>query len=154
MSTQRLPIPGQDNGTWGDILNGFLEVSLNADGTLIPSAVTAAGAGTYSKPSSGIPATDLDSTTQTTIASVASKYTKPAGGIPSSDLTSAVQSNLTAAGTAVQNVNGKTGTSVTLTASDLSALPTSTKLAGLADTSAASAATNNQVLTQIHRSMN
>ncbi|MEJ0073241.1 MAG: hypothetical protein WDN27_04150 [Candidatus Saccharibacteria bacterium] len=32
--TQRLPIPGSDNGTWGDILNGFLQVEHNADGTL------------------------------------------------------------------------------------------------------------------------
>ena len=31
---QRLPIPGQDDGTWGDILNGYLEVEHNADGTL------------------------------------------------------------------------------------------------------------------------
>jgi hypothetical protein len=37
--TQRLPIPGSDNGTWGNILNGFLEVSHNADGTLITSAI-------------------------------------------------------------------------------------------------------------------
>lgn len=41
--TQRLPIPGQDSGTWGDILNGFLEVSLNADGTLSTAAVVNAG---------------------------------------------------------------------------------------------------------------
>ncbi|HUC87633.1 MAG TPA: hypothetical protein VMR95_00605 [Candidatus Binatia bacterium] len=41
--TQRLPIPGEDNGTWGDILNGFLEVSLNADGTIAPAALTQAG---------------------------------------------------------------------------------------------------------------
>jgi hypothetical protein len=40
---QRLPVPGQDNGTWGDILNGFLEVSHNADGTLQAAAVTWAG---------------------------------------------------------------------------------------------------------------
>ncbi|HUC87792.1 MAG TPA: hypothetical protein VMR95_01425 [Candidatus Binatia bacterium] len=40
--TQRLPIPGEDTGTWGDILNGFLEVSLNSDGTLSTSAVTSA----------------------------------------------------------------------------------------------------------------
>jgi hypothetical protein len=39
---QRLPIPGQDDGTWGDILNGFLEVSHNADGSLNTSAVTTA----------------------------------------------------------------------------------------------------------------
>jgi hypothetical protein len=42
--SQRLPIPGQDDGTWGDILNGFLEVSHNQDGTLISSAVSSAGA--------------------------------------------------------------------------------------------------------------
>jgi hypothetical protein len=30
----RLPTPGQDNGTWGDILNDFLSVDHNADGTL------------------------------------------------------------------------------------------------------------------------
>lgn len=39
---QRLPIPGQDDGTWGNILNGFLGVSHNADGTLSPSAVASA----------------------------------------------------------------------------------------------------------------
>ncbi len=42
--TQRLPIPGSDDGTWGSILNGFLSVSLNADGTLNTTAVTTAGA--------------------------------------------------------------------------------------------------------------
>lgn len=30
----RLPIPGQDDGTWGNILNDFLTVELNADGSL------------------------------------------------------------------------------------------------------------------------
>jgi hypothetical protein len=30
----RLPNPGSDNGTWGDILNDFLTVEHNADGTL------------------------------------------------------------------------------------------------------------------------
>jgi hypothetical protein len=30
----RLPIPGSDGGTWGDILNEFLNVEHNADGTL------------------------------------------------------------------------------------------------------------------------
>jgi collagen type VII alpha len=42
VTTQRLPIPGSDDGTWGNILNSFLEVSLNADGTLVPSAVATA----------------------------------------------------------------------------------------------------------------
>ncbi|MEJ0073269.1 MAG: hypothetical protein WDN27_04295 [Candidatus Saccharibacteria bacterium] len=34
MTSQRLPTPGGDNGTWGDILNDFLEVEHNTDGTL------------------------------------------------------------------------------------------------------------------------
>ena len=40
--TARLPVPGQDDGTWGSILNEFLEASLNSDGTLATSAVTSA----------------------------------------------------------------------------------------------------------------
>lgn len=38
----RLPIPGGDSGTWGTILNEFLAVSHNADGTLNSSAVSGA----------------------------------------------------------------------------------------------------------------
>jgi len=34
----RLPQPGADDGTWGDILNDFLQVEHNADGTLKTSA--------------------------------------------------------------------------------------------------------------------
>ena len=30
----RLPVPGSDDGTWGDVLNGFLEVEHNTDGSL------------------------------------------------------------------------------------------------------------------------
>jgi hypothetical protein len=40
----RLPIPGKDNGTWGGILNGFLDVSHNSDGTLQTTALSKAGA--------------------------------------------------------------------------------------------------------------
>jgi hypothetical protein len=40
----RLPIPGGDESTWGQILNDFLGVSHASDGTLTSSAVTAAGA--------------------------------------------------------------------------------------------------------------
>lgn len=36
----RLPIPGQDRDTWGDILNNFLSQSLADDGTLRSSAVS------------------------------------------------------------------------------------------------------------------
>lgn len=34
MSDQRLPIPGQDDGVWGTLLNDFLLVAHNNDGTL------------------------------------------------------------------------------------------------------------------------
>ncbi|HEV2412812.1 MAG TPA: glycosyl hydrolase family 28-related protein [Candidatus Saccharimonadales bacterium] len=61
--TARLPVPGGDSGNWGAILNDFLEVSLNSDGTLLPTALQTAGvvlssgtpsgdlAGTYAAPS-------------------------------------------------------------------------------------------------------
>ena len=29
----RLPVPGSDDGTWGDILNEYLLVEHNSDGT-------------------------------------------------------------------------------------------------------------------------
>jgi hypothetical protein len=40
----RLPVPGSDDGTWGDVLNTFLSVAHNTDGTLSPSALATAGA--------------------------------------------------------------------------------------------------------------
>jgi len=39
----RLPVPGKDDGVWGIILNAFLQVAHNADGTLQSSAVASAG---------------------------------------------------------------------------------------------------------------
>jgi len=39
----RLPVPGGDQGTWGNVLNDYLSVSLNSDGTL-KDAATIAGA--------------------------------------------------------------------------------------------------------------
>lgn len=36
----RLPQPGSDSGKWGDILNEYLQQTLNNDGTLKPGAVT------------------------------------------------------------------------------------------------------------------
>ena len=30
----RLPVPGSDDGTWGDLLNEFLAVEHNSDGTI------------------------------------------------------------------------------------------------------------------------
>jgi hypothetical protein len=86
--SQRLPTPGSDDGTWGDILNAYLEVSHANDGTLNAGVVTN---------------TQLDSPTQTAISSIAGKYTKPGGGIPASDLASAVQTSLGKADTSLQS---------------------------------------------------
>ena len=60
------------------------------------------GAGTYSKPSGGVPKTDLASAVQTSLGKADTAYQKPSGGIPSTDMAQAVQTALTAAGTAVQ----------------------------------------------------
>jgi hypothetical protein len=134
--TQRLPTPGSDTGDWGDILNSFLEVSLASDGTLNSntvgssqlatnavattniqaSAVTASNiangaVGTNQLASNAVTNAQLDTPTQTTLASVANKYTLPNGGIPYTDLagnipasslSTAVQTNLSSAATAIQ----------------------------------------------------
>jgi hypothetical protein len=44
MVASRLPVPGSDAGDWGTILNAFLGVSHNSDGTLQSSALQQAGA--------------------------------------------------------------------------------------------------------------
>lgn len=46
----RLPIPGEDSNTWGDILNDYLRVSHNADGTIKQSALTQGPAGAVGPP--------------------------------------------------------------------------------------------------------
>jgi hypothetical protein len=88
----RLPNPGSDDDTWGIILNTFLSVSHNPNGTLETSALTQAGA--------------------------------------------------------VTSLNGQTPTAgnLLISAGTVGALPTSTKLAGLADTSSVASATDGQVL--------
>ena len=53
-NSTRLPTPGSDDNSWGDILNDFLQVSHNSDGTLKSSALTAAGGGTVASPTSNV----------------------------------------------------------------------------------------------------
>jgi len=85
----RLPVPGSDDNVWGNILNDFLSVEFNLDGTLRPTG------------------------------SLGQKYSKPVGGIPETDLATGVQSKLNAvASGGVTSVNGHTGF-VTLTTGDL-----------------------------------
>ena len=81
------------------------------------------GAGTYSKPSGGIPSSDMTSSVQTSLGKADSAYQKPSGGIPSTDMSSAVQTSLGKADSALQtapvtSVNTKTG-AVTLGAGDI-----------------------------------
>jgi hypothetical protein len=131
--TQRLPVPGGDDGDWGDILNGFLGLSLASDGTLNPiivgtSQLQTGAVTTTTIANNAVTNTQLDSATQTSLAQAASAYVKPSGGIPSTDLSSAVQAAITAANSSVQTVNGKSPTSgaVILAASDVGALTEST----------------------------
>lgn len=60
----RLPVPGSDHGSWGQILNDFLLVAHNPDGT---SKLAEIVADKYMKPPGGIPETDLSGTLQSKI---------------------------------------------------------------------------------------
>jgi len=108
----RLPIPGQDKGVWGSILNDYLSQSLSSTGSLNPNVVTAdqiaPGSISDTEIADGtITSLKLDTTTQTTIEK---------------------------ATTSVQSINNKFPTSgaVTLVASDVGA---PTTLAGDTDVS-------------------
>ncbi len=61
-----------------------------------------AGKGTYSKPSGGIPKSDLADGVQGSLDAADSAYQKPSTGIPKTDLASAVQTSLGKADTAYQ----------------------------------------------------
>jgi hypothetical protein len=136
----RLPIPGSDSGDWGTILNTFLDVSLynNVNNATDPDngTLNSGVVGTAQIQNNAVTNTQLDSSTQTILSSVASKYVKPGGGIPYTDLagnipssllSSAVQTNLTSASTALQS-------SYTLSGGDLTgtiASPTVSKIKGV-----------------------
>jgi hypothetical protein len=82
----RLPIPGSDISNWGDILNAFLRVEHNEDGSLKLAAT------------------------------VANKYTQPAGGIPAAHLADDVQASLARADASVSGLqNLQTATNSALT---------------------------------------
>jgi len=91
----RLPQPGSDDGVWGNILNDFLSVAHNNDGTLQDNIITDANIAT----GAAITRTKLDASTQASL-------NKADTALQSSPVTS---------------VNSKTG-AVSLTASDLGAI--------------------------------
>lgn len=135
----------------------------------IASAVAGTDYGTYSKPVSGIPKTDMASDVQTSLGKAdtalqtapvtsvnnktgavtlnasdvgAGTYSKPSGGIPSTDMSSEVQTSLGKADTALQtapvtSVNTKTG-AVVLTPSDIGAGTYSKPSGGIPKTDLAS----------------
>jgi lysophospholipase L1-like esterase len=82
----RLPQPGKDAGEWGTILNHFLSVEHAADGSL--------------KKATDI--TTAKSTADQALSAATAAYTKPGTGIPATDLSSSVQTSLTKADTALQ----------------------------------------------------
>ncbi len=77
----RLPRPGSDDGQWGAILNDFLAVEHNTDGSLKRAVVITSA---YQKPQNGIPVSDLDATVQ---ASLANADTAASGTAPDASTT-------------------------------------------------------------------
>lgn len=73
----RLPIPGQDAGDWGDLLNEYLQVEHNADGTLKKASEITAATDT---------ANNAQATATQAQTALTAKYTKPSTGIPTSDI--------------------------------------------------------------------
>ena len=78
--------------TFNDTATGLIIYSVGDDGYTTSTTVTLTGF--YTKPSGGIPSTDLASAVQTSLGKADTAYQKPSGGIPSTDLASAVQSAL------------------------------------------------------------
>lgn len=101
----RLPVPGSDNGTWGDVLNDFLSVEHNSDGSLKARTDNTF----YQKPGTGIPSSDLTAAVQTSLGK-ANTALQPANNL--SDLANAGTSrtNLGLGNAATKNTGTTSGT--------------------------------------------
>ena len=86
----------------------------------------------YQKPSDGIPSTDMASAVQTSLGKADSAYQKPQSGIPSTDLASAVQTSLGKADTALQSSDIDSTLTVTGKAAD--AKKTGDEISGIKNT--------------------
>ena len=69
------------------------------------------GLGTYSKPSGGIPKTDLASAVQTSLGKADTAYQKPSGGIPASDIASGAIPSAASSGTPAMDGTAARGSS-------------------------------------------
>jgi hypothetical protein len=63
----RLPVPGSDNGVWGTILNDFLNVAHNTDGSIKSGAVTKADVGLSNVDNTSDAAKPVSTATQTAL---------------------------------------------------------------------------------------
>ena len=114
----RLPVVGGDRDNWGVVLNDYLSVEHNPDGTL---------------------KLRTDGSLSDGIAD---------GSVTASKLSPTVNSYLASAQTAVQSVNGETGQAITLTAADISGAVQSSQLgavSGVATLDGSSKLTSSQV---------
>ncbi len=101
----RLPQPGGDDGTWGQILNDFLDASHNTDGTLKPSSVASASPVTSVNTKTGaVVLTAADVGAPTTLATLTDVNT--AGVTDTQVLTYSQSSGKWIAGTASSGVIG------------------------------------------------
>jgi hypothetical protein len=75
--THRLPTPGSDSGSWGDILNDFLVQAHNADGSLQDGIITDAKVSS----SAAIAKTKLATAVQTSLTAADNAAPKPTAGI-------------------------------------------------------------------------
>lgn len=120
-SSARLPTPGADDGIWGDLLNDFLAVEHNTDGSLKRSDEIDSLASDVSEAKTKLSSVQQTATNAQSTANAAqqnsnnaltaanSAYQKPGGGIPESDLTSAVQAKLNTSGVSDAVVVHNTG---------------------------------------------
>ena len=97
--TQRLPVPGSDDGTWGSILNGFLGVSLDSGGNLTSAAASAAGAEMTSNKGAASGYAPLDGTSKVPITNIPTGSTSTTVAIGNdSRITGAIQGSATPGG--------------------------------------------------------
>ncbi len=138
----RLPIPGSDDGTWGDILNTYLEVSLNSDGTLANNTV-----GTNQIQNNAVTNAKLDSSTQSSVTKANSSVQTVNSKTPTSGDVTLTASDVSAV-PITRQVNGKALSSdITLSATDVSAIPNSQKgaVSGVATLDGSSTLTFSQI---------